>query len=184
RPFYYGQIRIDPRDDKRIYVLGIKLHISEDGGRTFRDDGASGIHADHHALWIDPGDADHLVLGCDGGLNFSYDRGVGWGGLQNFPIGQFYAITVDIRKPYRIYGGLQDNGTWAGPSATYDADGITLADWFPLAGGDGFRCQVDGADPDIVYVEGQYGRLQRINIRPGMKQAIQPTAQETAPAYR
>jgi photosystem II stability/assembly factor-like uncharacterized protein len=184
RPFYYSQIRIDPNDAKRIYVLGIKLHISEDGGRTFRDDGARGIHGDHHALWIDPGDTDHLVLGCDGGLNFSYDRGVSWERLRNLPIGQFYAITVDMRKPYRIYGGLQDNGTWVGPSATYNADGITFADWFPVAGGDGFRCQVDRADPEIVYVEGQYGRLQRVNLRTGMSRAIQPTSSEDGPTYR
>jgi len=89
RPFYFGQIRIDPHDAQRIYVLGITLHISQDGGKTFRAGGAPGVHADHHALWIDPRDSDHLVLGGDGGINFSYDRGANWEHLRNLPIGQF-----------------------------------------------------------------------------------------------
>jgi photosystem II stability/assembly factor-like uncharacterized protein len=184
RPFYYGQIRIDPNDDRRIYVLGISLHVSSDGGRTFRSDGAAAVHSDHHALWIGPHNSDHLVLGGDGGLNFSYDRGVTWEHLQNLPIGQFYGVAVDLRKPYRIYGGLQDNGSWGGPSATRNAEGITPADWFRVLGMDGFACQVDPTDPDLVYAEGQYGLLQRVNVRTGVVRAIRPRPPRNAPAYR
>lgn len=175
RPFYYGQIRIDPADDKRLYVLGVRLFISDDGGKTFRDDGASGIHVDHHALWIDPRDRDHLVLGCDGGLNYSYDRGANWESLMNLPLGQFYAIGVDMRKPYRVYGGLQDNGSWGGPSATRSFEGITLADWSRLMGGDGFYCQADPIDADTVYAEIQYCRnLGRFNLATGDYKEIRP----------
>jgi photosystem II stability/assembly factor-like uncharacterized protein len=175
RPFYYGQIRTDPNDDQRIWVLGIMAHISEDGGKTFRPgNAAAGTHPDYHALWIDPRDSDHLVLGSDGGLHFSYDRGKNWEHLKNLPISQFYAVGVDIRRPYRIYGGLQDNGSWGGPSATRDPAGITFADWVNVLGADGFHCQVDPSDPDTVYAEAQYGRPSRINLRTGEIKAIQP----------
>ncbi len=147
RPFYFGQIRVDPSDDHCIYVLGVALHVSRDGGKTFGNKGAPGVHGDHHALWIDPRDSQHLVLGNDGGIYFSYDRGTHWEHLQNLPIGQFYSVAVDMRKPYRVYGGLQDNGTWGGSSATRNLEGITSADWFRLMTGDGFQCQVDPADP-------------------------------------
>jgi photosystem II stability/assembly factor-like uncharacterized protein len=173
RPFYFGQIRVDPNNDQRVYVLGLALHVSRDGGRTFTDGGSS-VHADHHALWIDPRNSSHLVLGCDGGLYVSYDRGAAWEHIRNLPIAQFYAVAVDTRKPYRVYGGLQDNGTWGGPSATRNREGITAADWVKVAGGDGFYCAVDPTDPDTVYVEGQYGRLQRFNVRTGAGEAISP----------
>src|SRR5262249_47697679 len=113
RPFYYGQIRVDPNDDKRVYVLGVILYVSADGGHTFQSrNAAPETHPDFHALWIDPRDPDHLVAGCDGGLYFSYDRGASWEHVNNLPIGQFYAVGVDMRQPYRVYGGLQDNGSW------------------------------------------------------------------------
>jgi hypothetical protein len=184
RPFYYGQIRVDPTNEQRVYVLGLALHVSTDGGKTFTNNGARGVHADHHALWIDPRDPQHLVLGGDGGLSFSYDRGATWEHLPNLPIGQFYAAALDSRRPYRIYGGLQDNGTWGGPSATHRREGITAADWFRVLGGDGFRCQVDPDDAEIVYAEGQYGTLQRVNVRTGRTDGIQPQAATGAPAYR
>jgi photosystem II stability/assembly factor-like uncharacterized protein len=185
RPFYYGQIRIDPNDDRRIYVLGIALHVSTDGGQTFSGGNrAAGAHPDHHALWIDPHDSDHLVLGNDGGLYFSYDRGATWEHVANLPIGQFYAAGVDMRKPYRVYGGLQDNGSWGGPTATQNFEGITNADWYRVMGADGFYCQIDPTDPDTVYAEGQYGMLRRINIRTGDSVDIRPRPPMGAPAYR
>jgi photosystem II stability/assembly factor-like uncharacterized protein len=184
RPFYFGQLRVDPLDDQGLYVLGIALHVSTDGGRTFQDDGARGAHADHHALWIDPRDPEHLVLGSDGGLSFSYDRGATWERLQNLPIAQYYGIALDRSDPYRIYGGLQDNGTWGGPSASLNSDGITGANWFRLLGMDGFQCAVDPQDADTVYVEGQYGLLHRTNLRTGSDQLIRPRAPKGVPAHR
>jgi photosystem II stability/assembly factor-like uncharacterized protein len=175
RPFYYGQIRVDPHDANRVYVLGIALHVSNDGGKTFLDgEQARGTHGDYHALWIDPRDSDHLILGCDGGVYLSYDRAANWEHLKNLPISQFYAVGVDMRKPYRIYGGLQDNGTWGGPSATRDAAGIAVADWTNLLGFDGYYCQVDPTDADTLYCEGQYAILRRINVRTGANLDIKP----------
>src|SRR5262249_54544996 len=164
--FYYGQIRIDPNDDKRVYVLGVSLAVSNDGGKEFpANQGARGVHSDHHALWIDPSDSNHLVLGNDGGLYFSRDKARAWEAVRGMAIGQFYAVAVDMRKPYRVYGGLQDNGSWGGPTATFREEGITLGDWYRVAGADGFYTGVDPTDPDIVYAEGQYGGLQRVNLK-------------------
>jgi photosystem II stability/assembly factor-like uncharacterized protein len=175
RPFYYGQIRVDPSDDKRIYVLGVSFFVSSDGGKTFPDaNAARDTHVDYHALWIDPRDGQNLVLGCDGGLNYSFDRGTTWESLMNLPISQFYAVAVDMRKPYRVYGGLQDNGTWGGPSATRDSAGITIAEWVKILGFDGYYCQVDPDDVDTVYCEGQYGVLRRVNVRTGATFDIKP----------
>ena len=174
RPFYYGQVRIDPSDDQRIYVLGVALQSSADGGRSFTII-ARTIHVDHHALWINPKDGQHLILGNDGGLFTSKDRGATFAPHRGLCISQFYGVAVDSRVPYRVFGGLQDNGSWGGPSATRYADGITLADWGQgmiggdyrrsFLGGDGFQAAVDPADPDTVYLESQYGGLARVNLR-------------------
>src|SRR5262249_50852066 len=145
RPFYYGQVRIDPGDDQRIYVLGIQFFSSSDGGRKFQT-GAKGVHADHHALWIDPANSQHMILGNDGGLYVSRSRGSTWTANRGMPLGQFYGIALDMRKPYRVFGGLQDNGNWGGPSRTRSAEGITLDDWKKLTGADGFQCQCDPTD--------------------------------------
>jgi photosystem II stability/assembly factor-like uncharacterized protein len=184
RPFYYGQIRIDPASDRRIYVLGISFHVSDDGGRTFPTTfGARGVHPDHHALWINPRDPNHLVLGNDGGLYFSKDRGRTWEAVRNLPIGQFYGVAVDMSQPYRVYGGLQDNGSWGGPSATR-GDGITLNDWRRVSGGDGFQCQADPTDPNTVYCESQYGGLLRVDPRSGRSRRIRPPLTQGQPPYR
>jgi photosystem II stability/assembly factor-like uncharacterized protein len=176
RPFYYSQVRIDPRDDRRIYVLGVQLHVSDDGGRRFRNDGARTIHVDHHAMWINPADPDHLLLGNDGGLHATYDRCRAWEHIDNLPIGQFYAICVDDRRPYRVYGGLQDNGTWGGPSHSRNR-GIVNQDWSFLNGADGFTPRIDPKDPDTLYCEGQNGMIARINMRTGERKSIRPRGQ-------
>lgn len=183
RPFYFGQVRVDPRNDQRLYVLGIPLYVSDDGGKTFRG-GAQRVHVDHHALWINPQDSDHLILGNDGGVYISYDRGANWEFLPNLPIAQFYAIGVDLRKPYWIYGGLQDNGSWGVPSANRDIRGITVNDWIRVGGGDGFYCQPDATDPMTLFVEMQYGRLQRVNLASGAVANISPQPPKGQPPYR
>jgi photosystem II stability/assembly factor-like uncharacterized protein len=183
RPFYFGQIRVDPNNDQRLYVLGIPLYVSDDGGKTFRT-GVPRVHVDHHALWINPHNSDHLILGNDGGVYISYDRGANWEFLPNLPIAQFYAIGVDMRKPYWIYGGLQDNGSWGVPSATRDVRGITINDWIRVGGGDGFYCQPDPSDPTTLFVEMQYGRLQRVNLANGAVTGISPAAPKGQPPYR
>jgi photosystem II stability/assembly factor-like uncharacterized protein len=183
RPFYYGQVRIDPTDSRRIYVLGVRLFVSADGGQTFRDDVARGIHGDHHALWIDPRDGDHMVAGNDGGLGLTLDRGRTWERLRNLPVAQFYGVAVDMSKPYRVYGGLQDNGSWGGPSRTDSAEGITLADWVRLLGSDGFQAQADPTD-STVYLETQYGGLRRVDGRTGRSRSIRPAPARDEPPYR
>ena len=184
RPFYYGKLRIDPNDLNRIYVLGVSLFVSDDGGKTFRSTGAPRVHPDHHALWINPQNSDHLILGNDGGLYFSYDRGANWEHVNNLPIAQFYAIGVDLRQPYWVYGGLQDNGSWGAPSATRSAQGIAATDWVRVGGGDGFYCQVDPTDPNILYVESQYGRPIRHNLATGQTVSIAPRPPQGAKPYR
>lgn len=181
RPFYYGQIRIDPQDDQRIYVLGTAFYVSYDGGKKFDAAKQKGVHVDHHALWINPKDNKHLILGNDGGLYVSKDRNVNWAAIRGMALAQFYGIAVDMRKPYRVYGGLQDNGSWGGPSETRTELGITLADWRNINGADGFHCQCDPTNPNIVYAESQYGKPVRIDLnavgkggKKGSGKGIQP----------
>ncbi|MFM8270749.1 MAG: WD40/YVTN/BNR-like repeat-containing protein, partial [Gemmata sp.] len=179
RPFYYGQIRVDPNDDKRLYVLGVSLQASADGGQKFSAIGQP-IHADHHALWVNPKDSKHILVGNDGGLYQSKDGGATFTANRGPVISQFYGVAVDTRTPYRVYGGLQDNGTWGGPTATHHPDGVTLADWRRLLGADGFQAAVDPTDPYTVYGESQYGGLSRINLR-GAKGANTKSIRPAAP---
>jgi len=184
RSFYFSQIRVDPKDAKRIYLLGFLVHVSDDGGVTFRDDGAPSVHVDHHDLWIDPQNTDHLLLGNDGGIYASYNRGKSWDFFNNMAIGEFYRVTVDMGRPYRIAGGLQDNFNWIGPSANRGKDGITNGDWRSLGGGDGFYVAIDPKDPDVVYAESQQGYAYRLNLRTGQSKPIRPEAKEGSPGFR
>ena len=186
RPFYYGQVRIDPADDKRIYVLGIAFHISDDGGKTFQPPGKGFVvHSDHHALWIDPADTNRLVLGNDGGVYVSKTKGRTFEKLFGLCAAQFYGVAVDLRKPYRVYGGLQDNANYGGPSATDRAEGILPTDWKRVGGnGDGFQTQVDPTDPDTVYAETQYGRPVRLNVKAGTSKDIRPPVPKGAEPHR
>lgn len=172
RPFYYSQVRVDPSDENFLYVLGISLYRSEDGGKTFRNDAGRGVHADHHAMWIDPRDGRHIVLGCDGGLYASFDRTRNWEFHGIMALGQFYHVAVDTKRPYNVYGGLQDNGSWGGPSAMRGTAGPDNSDWHVIGSGDGFVCQVDPNDPDQLYYESQYGRLGRLHLKTGERATI------------
>ncbi|HEY7311597.1 MAG TPA: PDZ domain-containing protein [Gemmataceae bacterium] len=174
RPMYFSQIRVDPNNDQFVYVLGIALFRSRDGGKTFDPEGGRGVHGDHHALWIDPRDGRHMVLGGDGGSYVTYDRMANWDHFNQVAIGQFYHVAVDTRRDYRVFGGLQDNGTWGGPSRTHSLTGPINEDWMRLGGGDGFRCRVDPTDPDLVYSTAQWGGMRRSNLRTGETTSIAP----------
>jgi photosystem II stability/assembly factor-like uncharacterized protein len=174
RPFYFSKIRVDPSDDQRVWVLGIPLFVSTDGGKNFRADGAPRVHADFHALYIDPANPERLIVGCDGGVYLSYDRGKSWGFCEGLPVSQFYAVAVDMRRPYWVYGGLQDNGSFGAPTNTRNGLGIGNHDWLRIGGGDGFYCQVDPADWTTVYAESQYGAIYRVNVATGETKSIRP----------
>ncbi len=174
-PQYYQTIYADPFDVDRVYSMDVLLMVSDDGGKTFTRLGERSKHVDNHAMWIDPSDARHYLVGSDGGLYESFDRGQTWNFKANLPITQFYDVTVDNSYPfYYIYGGTQDNSTLGGPSRTRNASGITNADWFITTGGDGFQSRVDPEDPNIVYSESQYGYLVRYDRRTGEEVGIQP----------
>jgi len=172
---YYSQITADPKEVDRIYVMNVFVMVSDDGGRTIRRLGEKSKHVDNHVIWIDPNNTRHYLVGCDGGVYESYDRGSNWHFKSNMPIGQFYDVTVDNSTPfYNVYGGMQDNFSVGGPARTRSASGIVNSDWFVTQGGDGFRTQVDPEDPNILYSELQYGALVRVDKRTGERMGIQP----------
>jgi photosystem II stability/assembly factor-like uncharacterized protein len=184
RPFYFSQIRVDPQNDQKIYVLGYTLHVSEDGGRTFREEYFGKVHPDCHALAIDPKNPKRILLGTDGGLYQSFNAGQSWQHLNNFAAGEYYRISLDMSSPYRIAGGLQDNLNWVGPSMTRTKDGIVNSDWTNLGGGDGFYCVFDRADSAVLYAESQQGDVFRIDLRSGQVKGIRPEPSEGQPAFR
>jgi photosystem II stability/assembly factor-like uncharacterized protein len=184
RPMYFSQIRVDPSDDNHVYVLGIRLHRSTNGGKTFTAGGDPAVHPDHHIMWIDPRDGRHQIIGGDGGTYVTWDRGANWDYLNTTDIGQFYHVSLDSRKPYRIYGGMQDNGSWGGPSHTLDGKGPINSDWVMVNGGDGFVCGVDPQDPDLIYFESQDGNIGRRNLRTGESAFIRPRNNPGQPPYR
>ena len=184
RPSYYSQIRVDPNNDLRIWELGAPMFYSEDGGKTFTTQRVRGIHGDYHAMWIDPADSNHMITGSDGGIHWSYDAGKDWDFLNTIAIGQFYEISLDNEKPYHICGGLQDNGSWCGPSQTLVRDGIANEDWQVIHGGDGFYAAIDNVEPWIVYTESQDGHVARRDLRTGQQRSVMPEAKATEPHYR
>jgi photosystem II stability/assembly factor-like uncharacterized protein len=173
RPMYYSKIRIDPSNDQIVYTLGAAASKSVDGGKTFSPMGGQS-HGDHHTLWINPRNGNHLIIGNDGGLDISYDQGATWEEVSTMATGQFYAISADLRKPYFVCGGLQDNGSWCGPSAVRNNAGILITDWYRTGGGDGFYTQNDPVDWTIGYSESQDGNANRYNLRTGESLSIRP----------
>ena len=165
RPFYYSQVRVDPKDENRVYRLGgTNWHFSNDGGKTWTS-GAQGHHVDHHAMWINPNNPEHFIIGSDGGVAQTFDRGGTYDVLNHMPLGQFYAVSYDFAVPYRVCGGLQDNGSWCGPSRKRGQ--IISSDWFNVGGGDGFWTAQDPRDPNIIYSESQGGAQNARNIATG-----------------
>ncbi len=183
RPIYYSQIRIDPKDKSRVYLLGSNrgFYISDDGGRDFKEV-FSTVHSEDHALWIDPDDTNHLLVGGDGGVSISWDRGATWEFRDNLPIGQFYEISADMADPFTVCGGLQDNGHWCVPSATRNRTGISNHDAFNIGSGDGFYARIDPTDPHSVVIESQDGHANRVDLRTFERQVIAPVTQRPARA--
>ncbi len=172
RPFYYSHIYINPLDDKLVYFLATSLQYSEDAGKTFKTMG--GLHPDFHTMWLDPTNKNRFYVGQDGGASLTYDHGKTWVFFDNLCMSQFYAVSADMRDPYYVYGGLQDNGTWGGPSMS--REGMILTDfWFNIGGGDGFHTQNDPTDWRTAYCESQGGSAQRVNVETRESKRITPT---------
>ncbi len=186
RPFYFSRVAVDPEDADRVYVLGWDVTVSDDGGRTLRRLGAGEVHVDHHAIAIDARDPRRILVGNDGGAYLSHDRGAHWRHLATVAAGQFYHVSVDLSDPYRVGGGLQDNGSWIGPSGTLGVVegaggakmGILDRDWKYVFGGDGFRVAFDPGDHDVVYANSQGGELARVNLRTKVVDRLRPAADE------
>lgn len=175
--YYFGEIRVDPQDEKSIYVLGVPILKSKDGGKTFTSISKENVHADHQALWVNPKRQGHLIDGNDGGLNLSYDDGESWTKLNVPSVGQFYAIYADNQKPYNVYGGLQDNGVWtashnARMNKRWHQSGHNP--YTSIMGGDGMQVQVDDRNPNIVFTGYQFGNYFRIDRESGRRKYIQP----------
>ena len=184
-PQYYQEVIADPHLFDRVYAMDTLLHVSEDGGKTFRPLGERWKHVDNHALWIDPDDSEHLIIGCDGGLYETWDRGQSYRFTSNLPITQFYKIALDNEAPfYNVYGGTQDNATQGGPSRTNNVHGIRNSDWFVTVFGDGFDPVVDPTNPNIIYSQWQYGGLIRYDRKSGERIDIKPQQDKNGPPLR
>ena len=186
RPFYFSRLVVDPTDHEIVYKPGLSLGISLDGGESFGSMMSGGfggaVHPDHHALWVNPDDPRHLILGTDGGVYVSYDRGSVFRHVGTLPVSQFYQVSVDDQIPYNVYGGLQDNGSWMGPSRS--PAGIQNRDWDNVGSGDGFYTFRDPADPDYVYSEYQGGQIARLHLPTGELRDVKPYPGAGEPEYR
>lgn len=175
RPFYFSVIAVDPTDGNRIYRPAFSLSISDDGGQSFRESSFEGgwVHADHHAIWINPNNPQNIYLGTDGGMYVSFDRGNNFIFINNLPVAQYYHVNYDLQKPfYNVYGGLQDNGSWIGPSNS--PGGIQAGDWQSIGFGDGFQVVPDLQNTEIVYWEMQGGGIHRYNKVTTENKSIKP----------
>ena len=179
RPFYYADLRVDPEFPNRVYSLHSRVTVSNDSGKTFETlVPFRSVHPDHHALWINPADARHLILGNDGGVAISHDRGATWRFVGNLPLAQYYHIRVDNDTPYNVYGGMQDNGSWRGPSSVWENGGIRNHHWEEVGFGDGFDTSPDPEDSLRGYAMSQEGYVVRWNLRTGERKDIRPPAPE------
>lgn len=177
RPFYYAEIYVDPQNENRLWNIFSSVSKSEDGGKTFETViGQSSVHPDHHAFWIHPNDPNYIIDGNDGGLNISHDGGKSWRFIENIPVGQFYHVNHDMSIPYQIGGGMQDNGSWVGPSAVWQAGGIRTSQWLEVFFGDGFDLGFRPDNSRYVYAMSQGGNLGYVDTETGKSQFIKPTA--------
>jgi photosystem II stability/assembly factor-like uncharacterized protein len=173
RPFYFSQVAVHPQDEQKIFCCGISLWGTTNGGKSFRAVHGNTIHVDFHHVWIDPEDGDHMLVACDGGLNVTRDGGRTWEVVRNLPIGQFYHVAADNDVPYNVYGGLQDNGSWGGPSRSRWREGVGWYDWFRTGSGDGFGAAVDWEDSNTIYYTSQNGGLGRFDRKSGRSASVQ-----------
>nr|MBC7611456.1 glycosyl hydrolase [Pseudopedobacter sp.] len=175
--YYFGQITVSPTNPDKVYIMGVPIWKSEDGAKTFKSIDAANVHSDHHSLWADPNKDGHIINGNDGGLNISYDDGKTWFKANTPAVGQFYSVNFDMAKPYNVYGGLQDNGVWMGPS-NYKFDYGWYADGqYPykrVGGGDGMQVVIDTRDNNLIYSGSQYGNYNRYNKETGERMPFQP----------
>jgi photosystem II stability/assembly factor-like uncharacterized protein len=176
RPMYFSQVRVDPDNPDRVYLGGVGLHMTNDGGQSMATDAAQATHDDVHAIWINPANTAHILIGHDGGVSVSLDTSRTWTQHQNLPLALYYHVSVDMDTPYNVCGGLQDNYNWCGPSATRFTRGIKNTDWYQVQGGDGFVVLADPRDSRYVYSESQNGNLQRRNRVTGEARNIRPSA--------
>lgn len=182
---YYQKIFCDPQDPLKVFSLDTWLHHTVDGGKTFVKTGETNKHVDNHAMWIEPENTNHWLVGCDGGIYETWDGGQNWQFKPNLPITQFYKVAVDNAEPfYNIYGGTQDNNSQGGPSRTLNNAGILNSDWYITNGGDGFESQIDPTDPNIVYAQAQYGWIVRYDKQSGEKVIIKPYPAKDGDALR
>jgi photosystem II stability/assembly factor-like uncharacterized protein len=183
---YYAHPVVDPANKDRVYVMNVIIQVSDDGGKTLTSLSGRAKHVDNHEIWIDPAQPSYYLVGCDGGIYESFDRGANWRHVPNLPVTQFYDLAVEQADTpfYRVYGGTQDNNTLGGPVRTPSVHGITNPDWHVMVGGDGFQCQVDPKDPNVVYAEFQYGGLVRFDWRTGQRVPIQPKPGAGEPPLR
>lgn len=182
---YYQELFADPKEANRVYSMDVYLQVTDDGGKTFRNLGERSKHVDNHALWIDPNDTDYYLVGCDGGIYESFDRGKTWKFMTNLPVTQFYKVAVDNDLPfYNVCGGTQDNYSLGGPSRTTSGHGIVSSDWYTTQGGDGFESQIDPQNPNIVYSQSQHGNLVRFDKKSGERMGIRPKERKGEKSYR
>ena len=175
--YYFGNVRVSPENPNKLYLLGVPIVISEDGGETFTSINQENLHVDNHALWIDPQNPDHLINGNDGGLNISFDDGKIWQKTNSIPVGQFYSVAVDMKKPFNVYGGLQDNGVWTGCSFNKESRAWQSNGHYPfksIMGGDGMQIAIDTRDNNTVYTGFQFGNYFRVNVETGKTVPISP----------
>ena len=175
--YYFGHIHVHPKQADKIYIYGVPILTSDDGGKTFTSIGKANVHADHHALWINPDRTGHLINGNDGGVNITYDDGAHWMKNNSVDVGQFYAINIDHERPYNVYGGLQDNGVWKGAHNAKDDERWQSTGhnaWTSIMGGDGMQVQIDRRDSNVVYTGFQFGNYYRLHLATGERKALQP----------
>jgi len=177
--YYFGRIAVDPANPERVYIQGVPMLTSTDGGKTWKGIGGRGVHGDYHAILIDPKAPQRLAIGNDGGINLSYDYGETWTKLNNLPVGQLTILAVDSAEPYNIVGGLQDNGVMRGPSSYRYGKSDPQA-WKSIYGGDGSCVVIDPKDPDVVYAAQQFGIAARLNVKTGERATIRPRPEFSA----